>query len=86
MIRTTAMIFLKEHLLTIPSLPTEDEYAQLIENRQARIQERIAYERQLEMEESQREKPRQQKIDGRNSQGVSSIKNDEVQFMILMSL
>jgi len=77
MIRTTAMIFLKEHVLTIPSLPTEDEYAELVEKRERRIQERIAYERQLELEELQREKRKDQKSDNWNSQSGSSAKSNE---------
>lgn len=81
MIRTTAMIFLKEQVLTIPSLPTEEEYAELVEKRERRIQERIAYERQLEMEELQREKRKDQKTDNWNSQSGSSAKSNEVRLI-----
>lgn len=76
MIRTTAMIFLKEHVLTIPSLPSEEEYAEMIAKREARIQERIAFDKQQEMEESQREKRSEQKTNGRNSHASSSAKNE----------
>lgn len=59
MVRTSAMIFLKEELLTLQPLPTPEEYAGLQEERQKRIDARIAYERQLE--EEQREKPKEQR-------------------------
>ncbi|XP_043268340.1 rabenosyn-5 [Venturia canescens] len=77
MIRTTAMIFLKEQVLTIPSLPSEEEYAEIVAKREARIQERIAFDKQLEMEESQREKRSEQKTNGRSSQSSSFAKNNE---------
>lgn len=59
MIRTSAMIFLKEELLTLQPLPTPEEYAALQEERQKRIEARIAYEKQLE--EEQREKSKEQR-------------------------
>lgn len=59
MVRTSAMIFLKEELLTLQPLPSAEEYAALQEDHQKRIEARIAYERQLE--EEQREKPKEQR-------------------------
>lgn len=76
MVRTSAMIFLKEELLTLQPLPSAEEYAALQEERQKRIEARIAYERQLE--EEQREKPRetkeQRKRDTWNLESSSSLK------------
>lgn len=56
MVRTGAMIYLKEELLKTPPVPTEEEYAAIQEERQRKIEARIAYERQLETEEEQKEK------------------------------
>lgn len=80
MIRTSAMIFLKEELLTLQPLPTVEEYAVLQEERQKRIEARIAYERQLE-DEQEREKPREQrKRETWNlDSGGPSIKTTQVQ-------
>ncbi|XP_034944042.1 rabenosyn-5 [Chelonus insularis] len=77
MIRASAMIFLKEKLLTIPSLPTEEEYIALQERRQRKIEERIAYERQLEIEETLRERRKEQRNENKNSQGSSVTTNNE---------
>lgn len=51
MVRKSAMIFLKDHLSNIPAVPSEEEYASLRELRQRRIEARIAYDRQMEMDE-----------------------------------
>ncbi|XP_008551264.1 rabenosyn-5 [Microplitis demolitor] len=77
MIRASAMIFLKEQLLTIPSLPSEEEYLALQENRRQKIEERIAYERQLEIEEALKERRRDYKVDNKSSQNITPIKNNE---------
>lgn len=61
MVRSAAMIYLKNELLTTPPVPTTEEYEAIKKARQERIKARIAYERQLEEEqleklrESQRE-------------------------------
>ncbi|XP_001606370.1 rabenosyn-5 isoform X1 [Nasonia vitripennis] len=61
MVRSAAMIYLKNELLRTPPVPTTEEYEAIKKARQERIKARIAYERQLEEEqleklgESQRE-------------------------------
>lgn len=59
MVRVSAMIFLKEELLSVQALPSEERYAELQKERQRHIEARIAYERQLE--EEQRERPKEQR-------------------------
>lgn len=77
MIRTSAMIFLKEELLTLQPLPTAEEYAALQEERRKRIEARIAYERQLE--EEQHERPKEQrKKETWNLDSNPSVKNNQV--------
>lgn len=77
MVRTSAMIFLKEELLTLQPLPSIEEYAVLQEERQKRIEARIAYEWQLE--EEQREKPKEQrKKDTWNLDSSPSLKTSQV--------
>lgn len=77
MVRTSAMIFLKEELLTLQPLASVEEYAILQEERQKRIEARIAYERQLE--EEQREKLKEQrKRDTRNLDSNPSVKISQV--------
>lgn len=78
MVRTSAMIFLKEELLTLQPLASTEEYATLREERQKRIEARIAYERQLE--EEQREKVKEQrKRDTRTLDSSSlSVKTTQV--------
>jgi len=79
MVRTSAMIFLKEELLTLQPLPSAEEYAALQEERQKRIEARIAYEWQLE--EEQREKPREQrKKDTWNLDSSPSLKTNQVKY------
>lgn len=77
MVRTSAMIFLKEELLTLQPLPSPEEYAALQEDQQKRIEARIAYERQLE--EEQREKPKEQrKKDTWNLDSSPALKTSQV--------
>lgn len=59
MVRVSAVIFLKEELLTVQVLPSKEKYAELQKERQKRLEARIAYERQLE--EEQREKSKEQR-------------------------
>ena len=51
MVRVSAVIFLKEELLTVQVLPSKEKYAELQKERQKRLEARIAYERQLEEEQ-----------------------------------
>ncbi|KAK0167842.1 hypothetical protein PV327_001699 [Microctonus hyperodae] len=76
MVRASAMIFLKEHLLTIPALPNEEEYRVLVENREKKIEERIAFERQLEIEEALRERRKEQRLDSKNTLHSASNKTN----------
>lgn len=79
MVRTSAMIFLKEELLTLQPLPSPEEYVALQEERQKKIEARIAYERQLE--EEQQEKPKEQrKKDTWNLDNSSSSKINQVTY------
>ncbi|XP_039308449.1 rabenosyn-5 [Solenopsis invicta] len=83
MVRTSAMIFLKEELLTLQPLPSAEEYVALQEERQKRIEARIAYERQLEEE---REKPKEpRKKDTWNLDSSSSLKINQAQAMVTQS-
>ncbi|KAG5336562.1 RBNS5 protein, partial [Acromyrmex charruanus] len=83
MVRTSAMIFLKEELLTLQPLPSIEEYAVLQEERQKRIEARIAYEWQLEEE---REKPKEQrKKDTWNLDSSPSLKTSQAQVMVTQS-
>lgn len=59
MVRVSAVIFLKEELLTVQVLPSKEKYAELQKERQKRLEARIAHERQLE--EEQREKSKEQR-------------------------
>ncbi|XP_011642338.1 rabenosyn-5 [Pogonomyrmex barbatus] len=77
MVRTSAMIFLKEELLTLQPLPSAKEYADLQEERQKRIEARIAYERQLE--EEQREKPKEQRKKETRNLDTSPLKTNQAQ-------
>ncbi|XP_071575526.1 rabenosyn-5 [Temnothorax nylanderi] len=84
MVRTSAMIFLKEELLALQPLPSVEEYAALQEERQKRIEARIAYERQLE--EEQREKPKEQrKKDTWNLDSSPALKTSQAQAMVTQS-
>lgn len=81
MVRTSAMIFLKEELLTLQPLPSVEEYATLQEERQKRIEARIAYERQLE---EQREKPKEQrKRDTWNLDSNPPVKTNQVISLVI---
>ncbi|XP_014211795.1 rabenosyn-5 [Copidosoma floridanum] len=64
MVRTSAMLYLKNELLRTQPVPTEEEYEAIKKERQERVRARIEYERQLEQEqrekklkESQRDTP-----------------------------
>ncbi|XP_015600809.1 rabenosyn-5 [Cephus cinctus] len=72
MVRASAVIFLKEQLLSLPAIPTEEEYQTLQTARQQRIEARIEYQKQLEMEERQREKKKEQKREIRSVADVGS--------------
>ncbi|XP_044004508.1 rabenosyn-5 isoform X2 [Aphidius gifuensis] len=79
MIRRSAEIFCKDNISTTPSLPSENEYILLQKNREKKIEQRIAYERQLEIEEAIKERKRDQKIDNNkniNAAGQSSKNNE----------
>ncbi|KAG7202302.1 hypothetical protein KM043_018634 [Ampulex compressa] len=81
MVRATAMIFLKEELLNMQALPTEEEFIILQEERQKRIEARVAYERQLE--EEQREKTKEQrKRDTWNPECGPSVKTNQTQMIL----
>lgn len=82
MVRASAMIFLKEQLLTIPPLPSEEAYLALQEKRQKRIEERVAFERQLEIEEALRERRKEQRLDKQSGQSHLSAKNNEVTLLL----
>ncbi|KAK2585898.1 hypothetical protein KPH14_010486 [Odynerus spinipes] len=75
MVRASAMIFLKEQLLSIQSLPSIEEYATLQEERQKRIEIKAAYERRLE-EQRQRSKE-QHKIEARNLESGPPTKENQ---------
>lgn len=77
MVRSAATIFLKEHLLNAEPLPTEEEYEAFKEKRKRAIEARIEYERQMEIEELQREKRREQR-ETVNSDGLNVSRNDQV--------
>lgn len=74
-VRSATVIFVKEQLVSMPSLPSEEEYAELKEKRQERIEARIIYERQLEFEREQREKRKDLQKDVWNSQADPSNSN-----------
>ncbi|KAL7301218.1 hypothetical protein TKK_0006184 [Trichogramma kaykai] len=65
MVRSSAMLFLKNNLLRAPPVPTEEEYEKIKRDRQERIKAQIAYERQLEQQqlEKQREIQRERHQD-----------------------
>ncbi|EFN64699.1 Rabenosyn-5 [Camponotus floridanus] len=84
MVRTSAMIFLKEELLTLQPLSSVEEYVALREERQNRIEARIAYERQLE--EDQREKSKEQrKRDTWNLDNSPSMKVNQAPTVVTQS-
>ncbi|CAK9800806.1 Rbsn [Anthophora quadrimaculata] len=61
MVRVSAMIFLKDELLSVQSLPSVERYEELQNERQKRLEARIAYERQLEEEQRERSKEQRRK-------------------------
>ncbi|XP_020293826.1 rabenosyn-5 [Pseudomyrmex gracilis] len=84
MVRTSAMIFLKEELLILQPLPSAEEYAVLQEERRKRIEARVAYEQQLE--EEQREKLKEQrKKDTWNVDSSSSVRVCQAQTVVTQS-
>lgn len=84
MIRRSAEIFCKDNISTTPSLPSENDYILLQQNREKKIEQRIAYERQLEIEEAIKERKRDQKIDNNKNINTAgqSVKNNEVKLLI----
>ncbi|XP_076626128.1 rabenosyn-5 isoform X1 [Colletes latitarsis] len=76
MVRVSAMIFLKEELLSIQSLPSAEKYAELQIERQKRLEARIAYERQLEEEQRERSKE-YRKREAWNTEARSSVKENQ---------
>ena len=75
MVRSATVIFVKEQLVSMPSLPSEEEYAELKEKRKERIEARIIYERQLEFEREQRERRKDLQKDVWNAQADPSNSN-----------
>ncbi|XP_043476139.1 rabenosyn-5 [Leptopilina heterotoma] len=75
MVRTSTVIFVKDQLVGMPGLPSEEEYAELKEKRQQRIDSRIAYELQLEIEKEQRQKRKDLQKDNWNSPADSPKSN-----------
>lgn len=80
MVRTSTVIFVKDQLVGMPSLPSEQEFMELKEKRQERIDSRIAYELQLEIEKEQRQKRKESQKDVWNSQTDSSKPNQVLYF------
>ena len=76
MVRVSAMIFLKEELLSIQPLPSAEGYAELQAERQRRLEARIAYERQLEEEQRDRSKE-QRKRETWNAEARSAVKENQ---------
>lgn len=58
-IRIQASSFLQDNMLTLQSLPSEEEYSRLQEIHKAKVQKRIAAERQEAMLAQERERRRQ---------------------------
>ncbi|XP_003703620.2 rabenosyn-5 [Megachile rotundata] len=77
MVRVSAMIFLKEELLSVQALPSPERYTELQKERQRRLEARIAYERQLEEEQREKSKEQRNKKDiWNNSDARSSLKEN----------
>lgn len=84
MVRVSAMIFLKEELLSVQALPSPEKYAELQKERQKRLEARIAYERQLEEEQRERSKE-QRRREGWNTEVRPPVKDnnqDKVRVLI----
>nr|XP_050867754.1 rabenosyn-5 isoform X2 [Vespula vulgaris] len=78
MVRTSAMIFLREQLLSIQSLPSIEEYATLQKERQERIERKADYEQRLQ---EQRWKSKEQyKKDTRNLESYLLVKENQKRF------
>lgn len=84
-IREAAMKFITDRLTELPTLPTEQEYLTLQEERERRIQARIAYEKQLEAEEMQKEKRREQQKSESQSEENSPQKTNQVSYFYLQT-
>ncbi|XP_017763467.1 PREDICTED: rabenosyn-5 isoform X2 [Eufriesea mexicana] len=82
MVRMSAMIFLKEELLSVQALPSEERYAELQKERQRRLEARIAYERQLEEEQRERSKE-QRKKDSWNLEVRPTVKENQPNAVVL---
>lgn len=67
MIRSSAMLYLKNELLRTPPVPTEEEYENNKKKRQEKARARIAYERQLEEELLQKQKEAPQRSCDQNT-------------------
>lgn len=80
MVRVSAMIFLKEELLSVQPLPSAEGYAELQAGRQRRLEARIAYERQLEEEQRDRSKE-QRKRETWNAEARSAVKENQVRLV-----
>lgn len=79
MVRTSAMIFLREQLLSIQSLPSIEEYATLQKERQKRIERKADYEQRIQ---EQRWKSKEQyKKDTRNLDSYLLVKENQVRFL-----
>ncbi|XP_012255541.2 rabenosyn-5 isoform X2 [Athalia rosae] len=79
MVRSSATIFLKEHLPDAEQLPTEEEYIALKEKRRQAIEARIEYERQMELEELQKEKRRElQKREGASTDSIPGSRSEQL--------
>ncbi|XP_076165758.1 rabenosyn-5 [Ptiloglossa arizonensis] len=76
MVRVSAMIFLKEELLSVQALPSAERYAELQKELQKRLDARIAYERQLEEEQRERSKE-QRKRETWNTEARPSVKENQ---------
>lgn len=86
MVRSAATNFIKEQLLNADPLPSEEEYEAFKEKRRKAIEARIEYERQMEIEELQRERRKeQQKRDGISNDGVNVARTDQVIYNFLIN-
>ncbi|XP_058797453.1 rabenosyn-5 [Phymastichus coffea] len=65
MVRTSAMIYLKNELLRAPPVPTEEEFEAIKKERAEKIRARIAYEKQLDEERLEKLKESQREISQR---------------------
>ncbi|XP_047369981.1 rabenosyn-5 [Vespa velutina] len=80
MVRASAMIFLKEQLLSIQSLPSIEEYAALQEERQKRIERKANYEQRLQKQKWKSNE--QYKTDTRSLESDSLVKECQQQMVL----